>query len=108
MMASASSNPFISSQKAADAVPAVLHPLVLLSISDNITRHAMRRQSGPLVGALLGQQNGRQVTLEHTFDFVVGTTDEGDASFGAVWFNDRVEQSTFQLGSLFCVYVALN
>ncbi|KAL1888337.1 hypothetical protein Sste5346_009617 [Sporothrix stenoceras] len=85
-------NPFLSTVKAADAVPAVLHPLVLLSISDHITRHTLRKQPGPVVGALLGQQNGRQVTLEHTFDFVVDKNDGGDARFSAVWFNDRVEQ----------------
>ncbi|CAK7199749.1 hypothetical protein SEUCBS139899_002432 [Sporothrix eucalyptigena] len=85
-------NPYLSTLKAADAVPAVLHPLVLLSISDHITRHTLRKQPGPVVGALLGQQNGRQVTLEHTFDFVVEKNDEGDAGFSAVWFNDRVEQ----------------
>ncbi|CAK7222598.1 hypothetical protein SBRCBS47491_004917 [Sporothrix bragantina] len=86
------SNPFLSTLKAADAVPAVLHPLVLLSISDHITRHTLRKQPGPVVGALLGQQNGRQVTLEHTFEFVVDKNDEGDAQFNAVWFNDRIEQ----------------
>lgn len=85
-------NPFLSTQKSSDSVPAVLHPLVLLSISDHITRHTLRKQPGPVVGALLGQQNGRQVTLEHTFDFVVGTNDEGDAQFSQVWFGDRLEQ----------------
>lgn len=89
------SNPFLSTVKAADAVPAVLHPLVLLSISDHITRHTLRKQPGPVVGALLGQQNGRQVTLEHTFDFVVDKNDGGDARFSAVWFNDRIDQSAF-------------
>ncbi|KAJ6155636.1 hypothetical protein N7470_006202 [Penicillium chermesinum] len=53
------------SQKSSDSGLTVqLHPLVLLSISDHITRHAARQQQGPIVGALLGQQNGRQVTLE--------------------------------------------
>ncbi|EFX05729.1 cop9 signalosome subunit 6 [Grosmannia clavigera kw1407] len=85
-------NPFLSTQKASNPVPAILHPLVLLSISDHITRHSLRKQSGPVVGALLGQQNGRQVTLEHTFDFLVATNDQGDAQFSPVWFTDRLEQ----------------
>ena len=88
-----SPNPFLSTLKAADAVPAVLHPLVLLSISDHITRHTLRKQQGPVVGALLGQQNGRQVTLEHTFDFAVDKDNEGKAQFDETWFKDRVEQS---------------
>lgn len=86
-------NPFLSTQKASDPVPAILHPLVLLSISDHITRHRLRRQPGPVVGALLGQQNGRQVTLEHTFDFLVTANNGGDVQFSPTWFQDRLEQS---------------
>ncbi|CAK7272816.1 hypothetical protein SEPCBS57363_005337 [Sporothrix epigloea] len=85
-------NPFLSTLKSAEAIPAVLHPLVILSISDHITRHTLRKQPGPIVGALLGQQNGRQLTLEHTFDFSVDKNDQGDARFDAEWFNNRVEQ----------------
>jgi len=46
----------------------ILHPLVLLSISDYIARHTLREQKGPIVGGLLGQQNGREITIEHAFD----------------------------------------
>ncbi|KFH47164.1 COP9 signalosome complex subunit-like protein [Hapsidospora chrysogenum ATCC 11550] len=46
----------------------ILHPLVLLSISDYIARHTLREQKGPVVGGLLGQQNGREITIEHAFD----------------------------------------
>ncbi|CAK7265841.1 hypothetical protein SEPCBS119000_001724 [Sporothrix epigloea] len=88
---STSSNPFLA-HKTADAIPAVLHPLVLLSISDHITRHTLRKQPGPVVGGLLGQQNGRQLTLEHTFDFSVDRNEKGEAQFDAAWFNKRVEQ----------------
>ncbi|QUC21571.1 uncharacterized protein UV8b_05814 [Ustilaginoidea virens] len=61
------SNPLISSQTSSQ-LQAVLHPLVLLTISDYITRHTLRQQAGPVVGALLGQQNGREITIEHAFD----------------------------------------
>ncbi|KAK6224587.1 signalosome subunit [Colletotrichum tabaci] len=66
-MATSSLNPLISSQKSSE-LQAVLHPLVLLTISDYITRHTLRSQPGPIVGALLGQQNGREITIEHAFD----------------------------------------
>ncbi|KAJ0168354.1 COP9 signalosome complex subunit 6 [Colletotrichum tanaceti] len=66
-MATSSLNPLISSQKSSE-LQAVLHPLVLLTISDYITRHTLRSQPGPIVGALLGQQNGREITVEHAFD----------------------------------------
>ncbi|PNY28736.1 COP9 signalosome complex subunit 6 [Tolypocladium capitatum] len=62
-----SSNPLISSQKSSQ-LQTVLHPLVLLTISDYITRHTLREQQGPIVGALLGQQNGREITIEHAFE----------------------------------------
>lgn len=64
--ASAPGNPLLSTQSS--ELQAVIHPLVLLSISDYITRHTLRDQPGPIVGGLLGQHNGREVTMEHAFD----------------------------------------
>ncbi|OAA43614.1 Mov34/MPN/PAD-1 [Metarhizium rileyi] len=66
-MAAKSPNTLISSQKSSQ-LQAVLHPLVLLTISDYITRHTLRQQKDPVVGALLGQQNGREITIEHAFE----------------------------------------
>lgn len=81
-----------------------LHPLILLTISDYITRHTLRRQPRPIVGALLGQQNGRSITLEHAFEC---ETIEGQSPFAAgdgpqgqensillheAWFKDRLQQ----------------
>ncbi|KAM0389612.1 hypothetical protein ACHAQC_008267 [Fusarium culmorum] len=60
-------NPLLSNQKGSE-LQAVLHPLVLLTISDYITRHTLRQQEGPIVGVLLGQQNGREITIEHAFE----------------------------------------
>ncbi|PKS08806.1 hypothetical protein jhhlp_003415 [Lomentospora prolificans] len=62
-----SSNPLISSHQASD-VQVILHPLVLLTISDYITRHTLREQPGPIMGAILGQHNGREITIEHAFE----------------------------------------
>ncbi|PHH60948.1 hypothetical protein CDD81_1005 [Ophiocordyceps australis] len=68
-MRPSSSNPLLSDLKSSQAqVHVILHPLVLLTISDYITRHTLRRQDGPIIGALLGQQNGREVTVEHAFE----------------------------------------
>ncbi|KAF5027464.1 hypothetical protein F66182_425 [Fusarium sp. NRRL 66182] len=67
MAASKSTNSLLSSQKSSE-LQAVLHPLVLLTISDYITRHTLRQQQGPIIGALLGQQNGREITIEHAFE----------------------------------------
>ncbi|ROT40613.1 COP9 signalosome complex subunit 6 [Sodiomyces alkalinus F11] len=62
----ASANLLVSSQ--ASGLQAVLHPLVLLSISDYITRHTLREHEWPIVGGLMGQYNGREVSIEHAFE----------------------------------------
>ncbi|GAW24753.1 hypothetical protein ANO14919_143450 [Xylariales sp. No.14919] len=88
----ASENPLLSTQKASDSgLQAVLHPLVLLTISDYITRHTLREQPGPVVGALLGQQNGREVTIEHAFECATKTND-GEVTLDADWFVQRLGQ----------------
>ncbi|RAK95154.1 COP9 signalosome complex subunit 6 [Aspergillus ibericus CBS 121593] len=69
-----------------------LHPLILLTISDHITRHAARCQQGPIIGALLGQQNGREITLEHAFECVVGEGPNGEVQIPHDWFVERVKQ----------------
>ncbi|KAJ5573610.1 uncharacterized protein N7459_008037 [Penicillium hispanicum] len=69
-----------------------LHPLVLLTISDHITRHAARQQHGPIIGALLGQQNGREITLEHVFECLTQTGPNGEIILAAEWFEERVKQ----------------
>ncbi|KAK5634460.1 hypothetical protein RRF57_010173 [Xylaria bambusicola] len=88
----ATQNPLLSNQKASDSgLQAVLHPLVLLTISDYITRHTLREQPGPIVGALIGQQNGREVTIEHAFE--CATKVDGDnVSLDADWFGQRLGQ----------------
>lgn len=87
-----SSNPLISASKASESsLRAHLHPLILLTISDYITRHTLRRHNTPIVGALLGQQNGRDITLEHAFECEVITT-EGQILLHEQWFKDRLQQ----------------
>ncbi|EQB50244.1 COP9 signalosome complex subunit 6 [Colletotrichum gloeosporioides] len=92
-MASPTENPLMSSQKSSE-LQAVLHPLVLLTISDYITRHTLRSQEGPIVGALLGQQNGREVTIEHAFECHLKQVPEVDGGYllDADRFGRRLEQ----------------
>ena len=62
-------NPLVSNAKSSDSsLHAALHPLVILTISDYITRHTLRQLKQPTIGVLLGQQNGREVTIEHAYD----------------------------------------
>ncbi|KAL4870564.1 hypothetical protein BDV12DRAFT_165828 [Aspergillus spectabilis] len=81
------------SQKSSDSgLHLQLHPLVLLTISDHITRHAARSQQGPIIGALLGQHNGRAITVEHAFECSVIEGPDGEAQLPNEWFVDRVKQ----------------
>lgn len=82
----------LSTHKASDSSLRVhLHPLVLLTISDYITRHTLRRNTTPIVGALLGQQNGRDITLEHAFECEV-IQSSGQVLLHETWFKDRLQQ----------------
>ncbi|KAK1465527.1 signalosome subunit [Colletotrichum cuscutae] len=92
-MASSDVNPLISNQKSSE-LQAILHPLVLLTISDYITRHTLRSQQGPIVGALLGQQNGREITVEHAFDChtIPAPEVEGGYLLDSGRFGARLEQ----------------
>jgi COP9 signalosome complex subunit 6 len=87
-----SSNPLLSSQKNAQ-IQAVLHPLVLLTVSDYITRHTLRKQQGPIIGALLGQQNGREIAIEHAFECHTSEV-AGEYRIDGERFAKRLEQMT--------------
>lgn len=82
----------LSSRNSDSGLQAQLHPLVLLTISDHITRHALRRKSTPIVGAILGQQIGRQITLEHAFECNMIADPDGGFRLDQSWFTDRLQQ----------------
>ena len=104
-MAGSSSNPLVSQGASDSSLSVQLHPLVLLTVSDYITRHTLRQQEGPIVGAILGQQNGREVTMEHAFECKLKTDpktkaiiadNEGRLMLDEEWFAQRLEQCTIQ------------
>lgn len=100
MAVKSETNPLLSSQKTSDSsLQIILHPLVLLTISDYITRHTLRQQKGPIVGGLLGQQTGREITIEHAFECLVGEVD-GDIVLNTAWFEERCQQSRFTDSSI--------
>lgn len=91
-MAEASANPLVSTARASDTSSTVqLHPLVLLTISDCITRHTLRKQTGPVVGAILGQQNGQDITMEVAFQARLKSNDDGEVTLDDEWFSKRLE-----------------
>lgn len=84
------------SHKSSDSgLHVLLHPLVLLTISDHITRHVARQQKGPIVGALLGRQQGRDISLEHAFECSLLTEENGDVVLHHTWFEQRLKECKF-------------
>ena len=84
-------NPLLLTTKPTDLpFHITLHPLVLLTISDYITRHTLRQHTTPLIGALLGQQTGRGISLEHAFE--VKTRPDNPLAIDQPWFNERLGQ----------------
>ena len=92
-----SPNPLISTAKGpVSGLRAALHPLVLLTISDYITRHTLRKQTQPIVGALIGQQNGREITIEHAYEAKLlasaGDFSASEWQLDQAWFDERLQQ----------------
>lgn len=92
-MAEDQSKSLLSIHKSSDSGLQIhLHPLVLLTISDYITRHILRRQQGPIVGALLGQQNGREISLEYAFECSVIAGADETVILDDEWLKERLKQ----------------
>ncbi|KAL2140234.1 hypothetical protein VTI28DRAFT_4082 [Corynascus sepedonium] len=92
-MAGAAANELLSTQKASDSgLKVVLHPLPILEISDFIVRGYQRGLKGAVVGALLGQQNGREITIEHSFSCKSVKNADGLYELDQEWFKQRLEQ----------------
>ena len=91
-MADKPENSLISTKPSDSGLYAALHPLVLLTISDYVTRHSARQRQGPIVGALLGQQQGQQITLEHAFECHTKRGSDDEIILDAAWFGTRVQQ----------------
>ncbi|KAJ4414304.1 COP9 signalosome complex subunit 6 [Neurospora sp. IMI 360204] len=90
-MAAATVNPLMSTQKSDSSLQVALHPLPILEISDYITRSYLRGYQGAIVGALIGQQNGRQITIEHSFSVKTEHTGQ-NYKVDSEWFTARLEQ----------------
>ena len=88
---------YLSTKPSDSGLRAALHPLALLTISDYITKHTLRNISQPTVGALIGQQNGREITIEHAYDLkLLGPESAGNERSSWIlddeFFKFRLEQ----------------
>ena len=93
-----SSSSLISSHPSTSGLQISLHPLALLTISDYITRHTLRQQSGPIVGALLGTQKGREIAIEHAYELLALHSDAGDVSVEPKWFEQKLKLCMYPHG----------
>ena len=95
-MAQTSENPLLSSKPSDSGITVSLHPLVLLTASDQITRHRVRGVTDPIAGILLGQQSGREITAEHAFSAGFDKDEKtGKLTFKQPWLQERVQQCKF-------------
>lgn len=92
MASSNQRNPFMSTHKSDSDLHIILHPLVLLTISDYITRHTLRGQTQPIVGAIIGRQDGRAITMEHAFECHAEHNITGGGILVESWFTERLDQ----------------
>ncbi|KXX80242.1 COP9 signalosome complex subunit 6 [Madurella mycetomatis] len=90
-MAGRADNELLSTQKSSD-LQVALHPLPILEISDFIARGYQRGFKGAVVGALLGQQHGREVTIEHSFSCKSIKNADGHYELDQEWFRHRLDQ----------------
>ncbi|KAF1822033.1 uncharacterized protein K489DRAFT_380769 [Dissoconium aciculare CBS 342.82] len=87
----ATANPLVIGGKTLDSANNVqLHPIVLLTISDYITRRTIRQQSGAIVGGIIGQQNGRDITLESAYECRLADADNEASPLDGDWFLERL------------------
>ena len=63
----------------------VVHPLVLLSVTDHHARSVSRNSTKRVVGVLLGQDNGKTVNVANSF----GIPFEEDEKDRKTWFLDH-------------------
>lgn len=85
------SNPLVIGGRPDTSLNVQLHPLVLLTISDYITRHTVRQQQGLALGAVIGQQNGRNFTLEHAYECRLVDCASDNVTLDGEWFIERLE-----------------
>ncbi|KAI5291744.1 hypothetical protein KEM54_000804 [Ascosphaera aggregata] len=81
----------VSSKFSESGLQVLLHPLALLCIAEHITRHAARDQPGPVVGFLMGYQDGRVISLIHAADCRVRKNKQA-ATIDENWLETRVQQ----------------
>lgn len=75
------------------SITVVLHPLVIMNISDHYTRIKAQEEIIPKVfGAILGKQNGRHLELFNSFELQHTESATGNVEIEMNYFRDKEEQ----------------
>lgn len=93
-------SPLLSTRPSDSGLHVHLHPIVLLTITDHLTRYVARGFNSqpnppPIIGALLGRQGGelaRDTTLEQGFECKVVQDAAGAWTLDTEWFEVRLQQ----------------
>ena len=66
-MSTSTDNRLVNNNPSETSPQVQLHPNVLVNLNDHATRNVIRRQ-GPVLGALLGRNEGTSVSVETSFE----------------------------------------
>jgi len=71
-------------------LPPRLNPRLHLRPPHNLRLHNPAHQSGPIVGALLGSQSGREIAVEYAYEFMASADGAGNAVVDKKWFGTEL------------------
>lgn len=92
-MSTTAAPPLISQHPSTSGFQITLHPLALLTISDYITRHTLRNQTCPIIGAILGSQSGREIAIEYAYEILLQPSDT-QIAIDKPWFETKLRLCT--------------
>lgn len=69
-----------------------LHPLPLISISDQVVRARCAKKEDRIVGALIGSQEGRRVDIYNSYELIATSDDAGELTLDREFWEQRSAQ----------------
>nr|CAG4650279.1 EOG090X08T4 [Sida crystallina] len=83
----------MASSGATGSVSVLLHPLVVMNISEHWTRvRAQEGKAQQVIGALIGKQKGRSLEIMNSFELVFTVIEDRDVVIDRDYYNTKEEQ----------------
>lgn len=96
------------SEEAGSSCTVLLHPLVIINISDHATRARVENNGTHtrVIGALLGNQTGKTLEVSNSFELVTYSSDNGEISIDEAYLKSKLDQcyNFFQLPNFFFAF----